>query len=316
MDEPLTFPASIPCRSCMGALAAVPEQFEAHLAGRPQPCPGCKTADWWSQIRWALNDWSSPWTAPAVICGTQTSGKVRIDRGKSLILALTDWGVPEDAEILEISVTPYGPAEGAPLWPLHMHGNHIVQHRVPNSLVLFGTPLGESAPESGEAFLSVWWIAPGPHDASVQHLISAARHFIAGRYESIVVPANVAAETALGSVMLDWVNSFIGKDRARRFLSDGATYSYQLNVLLPILSHSISAPSLQNEIRGRLNDLRKLRNEIAHGGRTEAAVDKAAAADLFAAAAFGFHYSKILSRAIATSRQDGRVPFRRGDGAA
>ena len=83
------------------------------------------------------------------------------------------------------------------------------------------------------------------------------------------------------------------------FLDDAATYSHQLNVLLPLVAEWSRVPHLPDHIRGALNRLRRLRNDIAHRGKPEALLTPAEAAEVLCAALFGFRYVGFLQSRIA-----------------
>lgn len=64
---------------------------------------------------------------------------------------------------------------------------------------------------------------------------------------------------------------------------------------------------LPNNIRGELNRLRKLRNDVAHRGSC-VTQDLESAVKLVAAAIFGIRYAEILREAVRGARADGRLP--------
>jgi len=79
-------------------------------------------------------------------------------------------------------------------------------------------------------------------------------------------------------------------------LESGATYSHQLNVVLPAFVSILKMPCLPDNIRGSLNRLRKLRNDMAHRGGLDIPIEKETAAEYLCAALFGFHYLKLIGR--------------------
>jgi hypothetical protein len=113
-----------------------------------------------------------------------------------------------------------------------------------------------------------------------------------------VVPANVAVESSLSITLNNYLPQHVGKERTKSFLKDAATYSHQLNVVLPILVGLLKLPSLPEQIRGLLNSLRGLRNDIAHLGATENPIGKEQCAELLCAALFGFQYVLLLQRKL------------------
>jgi hypothetical protein len=95
----------------------------------------------------------------------------------------------------------------------------------------------------------------------------------------------------------------VSKDDAEDLLSSGATYSWQLRVMLPIASELERIPALSAEIRGQLGRLRKLRNDLAHEGAVSANLNKHDVAVALVAATFGFHYGRFLERQLAQPDQ-------------
>ena len=61
----------------------------------------------------------------------------------------------------------------------------------------------------------------------------------------------------------------------------------------PNLCSAPGIPVLNSEIRGQLNRLRKLRNEIVHDGAPRKEVEPNQAAELICAAVFGFYYARF-----------------------
>jgi hypothetical protein len=93
--------------------------------------------------------------------------------------------------------------------------------------------------------------------------------------------------------MADFFFQHASKEKVKPFLRD-ATYGHQLNVILPALLRSSTAPQLPIAIRGLLNRLRELRHQMAHEGRLEEDLDRNEAAELLCAALFGFRYVSLV----------------------
>ena len=86
----------------------------------------------------------------------------------------------------------------------------------------------------------------------------------------------------------------------RRLLEEGATYSHQLNVLLPFVAHSLGWPSLPDDIRGQLNTLRAHRNDVAHVGSGAEVPDYAECGRLLVAAPTAVHYLGLVGEREST----------------
>src|ERR1700674_4573674 len=99
--------------------------------------------------------------------------------------------------------------------------------------------------------------------------------------------------------------------RVSDFVRDGLTSSVVLNVILPLLCDLSNVKRLPDSIRGELNRLRKLRNELVHDGLNKDAVSKQLATEMLCATVFGFEYLRYW-RSIAISPV---VRLRSDDGA-
>jgi hypothetical protein len=149
----------------------------------------------------------------------------------------------------------------------------------------------------------VTWIQQSGDDESWANIILAFENYSTDPFgitklNSIVIPANVAVESKLTKFIDNYLTTFISKERARDFLINGATYSSQLNVILPLISKITSIKELPGHIRGQLNRLRDLRNELAHQGNLKSPLNRKDAALLLAASLFGFHYIQILEEKL------------------
>ncbi len=113
--------------------------------------------------------------------------------------------------------------------------------------------------------------------------------------------ANVAIEARLARLLTSFLEQFVGKERTNRFLEQGATYSYQLNVLLPVFSSLRGVKPLPDLIRGHLNELRAYRNDISHKGVPSKKLDQNNMANCICAALFGFHYLNLIESSFLNS---------------
>jgi len=105
----------------------------------------------------------------------------------------------------------------------------------------------------------------GLDDAAWPNLVTAFSHYV-GNYEASLIPANVAVEARLFRFLEHNLTRVAANETIERFLTVHATYSHQLNVLLPLLVSHLGAPELSSDLRGRLNRLNSLRNDAAHRG--------------------------------------------------
>lgn len=159
-----------------------------------------------------------------------------------------------------------------------------------NKIWLYPSLLRNEEPVTTKVAILVTWI---DHSVDEQALISITDAFDAytqKRYQDAIIPANVAVESALSVALNYFLSSKLGKQRVEDFLTNAATYSHQLNIMLPLISGLLAFPSLPNEIRGQLNRLRDYRNQMSHKGLTENVINKDDMAVMLCAAVFGLQY--------------------------
>ncbi|MBI3200089.1 MAG: hypothetical protein HYZ29_01020 [Myxococcales bacterium] len=181
--------------------------------------------------------------------------------------------------------------------PLLLHGNNVIRDPLGPEFYLYGRPWPDGDEGDVKVNVMATWFLRQPDDTVERHLVDAARQYTAGRFDAVVVPANIAAEAALSPVVAKVFEGFAGRENLDRFLRDAATYSHQLNVLLAVVAELLPAPKFPDEIRGVLNRLRRLRNDIAHDG-TCASQSQGDAAEHIAAAIFLVQYATLLRKKL------------------
>lgn len=170
------------------------------------------------------------------------------------------------------------------------YGHDIKLHPIP---FRYGDPTGETT-----ILVTVTWVPHTALDETWENLISACRAYYSRQYQSTVIPANVAIEARLSRLLTSFLEQFVSKRRSASFLEEAATYSYQLNVLLPVFAALRGVPQLSDRIRGFLNTLRSHRNDIAHKGSPEKPLDQHGMAECLCAALFAFHYLNLVEYAM------------------
>lgn len=203
-----------------------------------------------------------------------------------------DLGIPADAKLLHIAYTP----QGQGLFPIEIHGNTPRRNIIPHVLDLWPRPFGGSTSvQSVEVSVLVTWIRYTGNEYTWQSLVDAFEAYGAARYEHLLVPANVTVEFGLRQILSDVYRPVAGRERTENLLDNGATYSHQLNALLPLLINSNGLPPMTDQLRGLLNKLRRLRNEIAHTGTLEdGPLSHDEAAEFLCSALFGFRYLNFI----------------------
>lgn len=203
---------------------------------------------------------------------------------------IRDKGVPSDAVILRIRHSAAF-AKGVAVTDLDATDSA----RAPDYRVrVIGVRTENGDSPDMQAQTTVTW---AHHDADDDGRLSLNRALLAiadGRIEEAIVPANVAVEVTLAAVLTEHLQGLgIGKKRLEPFMVDAVTYSHQLNVLLPVLLAGTGAPAMDSELRGILDQLRKLRNGIGHRGKPEQPLTKETVGRCVAGAVFGFHYVRL-----------------------
>ena len=152
-----------------------------------------------------------------------------------------------------------------------------------------------------EVSVFITWVPHTADDEAWENLISSCRAYYSHQYASAVLPANVAVEARLSRLLTSFLEQFVGNERVARFLEDGATYSHQLNVLLPAFATLKGVRHLPDQIRGHLNTLRSFRNDIAHKGAPAKKLEQNDMANCLCAALFAFHYLNLIEASMIES---------------
>ena len=160
-----------------------------------------------------------------------------------------------------------------------------------------------------EVNCAVTWIRPPDEDDGWLHLLDAFQAYADSRWKGTIIPANIAAEAAISKAVFDGISiaKVTSKDNLEEFLAKAATYSHQLNVVLPLLARLFGVPLLDAQIRGLLNRLRSLRNKLAHTGTLPHPLTQNDAAELLVAATFGFHYGRLFRRRASSIGSAGAI---------
>jgi hypothetical protein len=289
---------STPCSECKAAsLPLDSEYLGRYFHSVKIACSNCNAElDWWKLLLRHL-EWNIPFYVYGLVGALDTLLTLKMKPNELITLDLVEVGIPPDAKILHISYTPNGKG----LFPVEVHGNAPIRHFTPHKIWLYGRPLGEPEGEI-PVTVSVAWVNTTLTEESWQNLIQAVEAYSIADYQRSIIPANVSVEAKLNQLMQTYLTKYASAKRVEEFLETRATYSYQLNVLLPVLTSHVHFPELPEHIRGKLNDLRNHRNDIAHKGKLEKELDKPASAQLLCAAVFGLGYMNLLEYHVSTNQ--------------
>jgi hypothetical protein len=290
------------CPACSAPIGIVPEQtIQDYFMQKPLQCASCgKLVDIYAVVcRTIRSDFF--WGSLTLGGARQTIVTVDLQPNAVIEVPLVQYGVPDDARVLRLNYTTFAEApppqanNHLPIFPLEVHGNSPARHILPNRLLLYGATYGAGTFTPTKCHILVVWAPHSQGETALQSIVDALDAYSSGRLSAAIIPANVAVELTLAQVMSKaLVARGIGEKKTRDFLTSDATYSHQLNVLLPILFGGAGQPHLDKNIVGQLNRLRSLRNQIAHSGETDSPLTREEVADCIAAALFGLHYLRML----------------------
>jgi hypothetical protein len=285
------------CPNC-NALQTIPDRaLDGYFWHTSKPCPSCGSPiDWWVAFRRLLEGGSS-FSMFSAVRAHQTVVQTGLRRGEILELDFEQLGLPKNARLLHINYTPNGHG----LAPVEMHGNEPQRYQIPRRVSLY--PVPKAGAETNEVPLAILytWVETAVDDVAWDSLVDAFEAFSSGRFSALVVPANVAVESRVSRVLHKFLCKTVPVNRVEDFLRSAATYSYQFNVLLPVLVDAFGAPHMPDDLRGHLNHLRKTRNDLAHRGRFDKPLSVGDAANLLCAAVFGFEYCQIVGEVLEVS---------------
>jgi len=283
-----------PCPNCKAfSISITSKNLLNYFLGAEIKCLKCETKlDWWELlIRHFDSNFSH--NLYGIIGGLRTIVRINMKPNEIYKLDLNKCEIPSNAKVLEINYTPLGKG----LFPQEMHGNIPYRHFIPHKIYLYGRPLGEFSDEI-QVEVSIIWIKVDDENQLWSNLVEAVEAFLINKYPSCIIPANVAVEAKLNKLLDDYLSRYASNKRVTDFLTSGATYSHQLNVLLPLVANFEKFPILPEHIRGELNILRDYRNNIAHKGVTVKPLNKTITGKLLCAATFALGYLFLLEKRI------------------
>ncbi|MGX4757416.1 hypothetical protein [Acinetobacter baumannii] len=205
-------------------------------------------------------------------------------------LNFENYGIPQNAEILYINYTP----QDGNLFPVEMHGNTSTLRFKKNKVLIYPIPSFEPEAKSTIVNVLVSWFLPSDFDDAFINLFEAFEEYIHGNYLGVIIPANVAIETTIYRLMNEFLKEFSSNKKVEEFLTNNATYGYQLSILLPMFLSFKGMEEISDQIIGNLNRLRKLRNEYAHNGKIKKIPSHIEIAEILTSCLFVFHYIKYL----------------------
>lgn len=283
---PKTLSTFFRCPSC-GASLAIPHNFiELQFSSNRITCPECSANDTPWRIALKVIQEEFMFTYLYIIGAQSTLFSTKLYLNTYTYFDLHTEGLPINAIILDMNIS----SEGM----FCMESNGYSRKNINRSahLQLYGFHTYTSPDihtEEGVANICVTWAASSENDTAWNNLVSAFDAYTNGDFRNAIVPANVAVESKLLSLMEKTFSGITNKKHASEFLRSAATYSHQLNILLPLVIKMKNIPPLDPIIRGLLNSLRDARNSVAHRGEHNQ-LSKNRTAEFLTAALFGLRY--------------------------
>lgn len=185
-------------------------------------------------------------------------------------LYLEEMGIPKNAKILDINLTP-----NCNLYPLKfMLNNPRYNQNIDNKILIFypvNTFKWEKSKDENELSVIVQWILLEENDISDINLLQAIDNYIDKKPYELIMNANRCLELLCNQICFkEFIknnDSSKNKKSLENFLETGATYGYQLKYLLNLICKANNLILLEKDIIDEMDSLRKLRNEIAHQGQ-------------------------------------------------
>jgi len=278
------------CRQCQ-AVNDYPASFiDGYFCGSPLVCGQCGVSvPVWTV---SLQQLKNPhlWDLFLPLGATTTIFQSKLFLDTDTILDLHQHGLPATAVILDVQYTGNG------LFCAERAGGSRRQRPRGARLQFYGfkTYTMPNAPAEGTVNIAVTWVPSSDSDFAWNNLVSAFDAFADQDYVGVVIPANVAVENRLFYLMNEELGQTCSAEQRENFLTDAATYSHQLNVLLPYIATIRGFSRMDDQLRGNLNRLRTLRNQIGHQGRTKKPFTGEDCAVALASAVFGFRYVNLM----------------------
>jgi hypothetical protein len=288
----------VKCPTCYAPIVFNEIQIREYYKGEKiVTCTQGHTADWWNLVRQTIEDNFMDNQAYTLIGAETKVFIICLRKGQEYRYRFSDYDIPHDAKILYINYTP----QGTGLFPVEFHGNVSTRRRVGDEVVVYPFPMKLDSSTSNQTdtkvAVMVSWVAGDTEDGSLYNLREAFEFYVQNKYSSIIIPANVAVELALGRFLTSYLQNFSSKTKVGKFIEE-VTYAHQLNVLLTMIAKTKGLPVLPDQIRGVLNKLRSDRNYVAHCGKLKKPLEKNEAAELLCGSLFGLHYVRYLSEQL------------------
>ena len=283
---------NLQCYECGKLFMSTANVADLYILDMAGVCPACSAKlDWW-KLAYRMVERNFMLTDAFQILGAkQTIFTTKVYLNTITLFDLYQEGLPANAKILDVNLSP----EHMFCTELNTNVRRMRNKGGELQLLGFQTDTDLQTPDEGIVHIFVTWVETSVDDAAWTNLVLAFDYYADKNYETSLVPANVTVEYRLFQFVEQQFANITSQQRVKDFLESAATYSHQLNILLPFIARQLNAPVMPTDLRGRLNRLRDLRNLVAHHGRCNPPLTNADGAELVTAALFGFRYLGILA---------------------
>ena len=282
----------VPCKKCKAPIVVESIYIEKYFKAESISCTKCNSEiDWWTTIQHAIRENFMLNQAFSTLEAKTNLMDLHLEPNTRTRIKLSENGIPLDARILYINYTP----DDGGLFPIEIHGNVPHRRTLGDEIRIYPIPISNNDTVSTtKTSVMITWVKHSADEHSLVNITDAFESYSTDQYQDSIVPANVAVESALSKLLSMYISKMASEKRTENFLANAATYSHQLNIVLPLIVKLKELPVLPDNIRGLLNKLRDLRNEIAHSGNIENELTKADTADVLCAALFGLKYISLI----------------------
>jgi len=284
------------CPTCSHTMPSLESHSELYFEGKEILCynSDCKApVDYWSTTHKLLGEESAVVFALLLLGAMYSEFSVDLMPEETVNLDLSNHGIPSNATVLTLD---FQTAESEPdCYP------QMLAPQLPVSLktkfAVYGIPL-RAAQTKISVCVIVTWVRNDDETFSWSHLVEALQALAEGRYRAVILPAYMAFELRLTSLVEEAIKNSISTVAATIFRNEQHSSSLSLNVIVPLLADLARAKQMPAEIRGKINSLRKLRNYIIHEGVAHTAVSKDTAQQFLCASVFGLEYLRYLRKRL------------------
>jgi hypothetical protein len=220
----------------------------------------------------------------------ETFFSITLKAGTTKEIDLTQHNIPQDATLLGIDFT----SQGANCFPLLIHANRLPLRSLDTKFHVYGLETSDGD-EDGSIAVNVSWVHKNDDTISWSYLLEAFEAMASHRWRTVILPAYAAFEISLSPLVLAGLRKHVSRKVVEDFEGERSfSSSSALNVLLPILCKEAKLPLLPETIRTRLNELRRLRNQMVHEGVENMAVSQEIAGESLCASVFGLEYLRYI----------------------